>query len=282
MLLAAGRCGGAVRTINGLFGRRQFIRPHRPHVAVGRNGVIGARPSSPARSAIPLATLEDRDIAGAGDGIPRADGITEAQYAEYDANYQRWLETTRRDGAEAYEALKTKLLKRTQRGGTFLTLYIFLVVNSVAALCCMLGVGGSYLYLWLLIKDVDARDVEDGGSTRVLDAEEVESRVGRFVSKAFAGYMEALNPRLLVPAALAAAAWLYNQNAEPEVQLGLLEEGCLILGFASYKLALGSEIWDSLKPKAKTAEEIARESRPMLPQLEDVEDVRPDLKDERF
>jgi hypothetical protein len=66
------------------------------------------------------------------------------------------------------------------------------------------------------------------------------------------------------------------------VQLGLVEEGCLILGFASYKLALGSEIWESLKPKAKTAEEIARESRPMLPQLEDVEDVRPDLKDERF
>jgi hypothetical protein len=39
----------------------------------------------------------------------------------------------------------------------------------------MLGVGGSYLYLWLLIKDVDARDVEDGGSTRVLDAEEVRT-----------------------------------------------------------------------------------------------------------
>jgi len=106
--------------------------------------------------------------------------------------------------------------------------------------------------------------------------------VGRFVSKAMAGYRESLKPRLLVPAMLAGGCWLYNHGAEPSAQLGLVEEGCLVLGFASYKLALAGEIWESLKPRPKTAEEIARESRPMLPQVEDVEDVRPDLKDERF
>mmetsp|Transcript_5988 Transcript_5988/g.15416 ORF Transcript_5988/g.15416 Transcript_5988/m.15416 type:complete len:233 (-) Transcript_5988:181-879(-) len=115
--------------------------------------------------------------AGAGGGPLRAApeaGFPDAEAeAQYYANYQIWLENTQRDGAEAYEKLKTTLLKRTQRGGTFLTLYIFLIVNSPAALCTMLGAAGSYLYLWLLIKDVDGRDVEDGASTRVLDAEEV-------------------------------------------------------------------------------------------------------------
>eukprot|EP00951_Prasinocladus_malaysianus_P024768 scaffold215083_cov30-Prasinocladus_malaysianus.AAC.1 len=74
----------------------------------------------------------------------------------------------------------------------------------------------------------------------------------------------------------------YNQTAEPELRLGLLEEGCLVLGFASYKLGLAIEIWESLKPKPKTREELMRQERPMLPQLEDIDDIRPDLRNNRF
>ena len=43
-----------------------------------------------------------------------------------------------------------------------------------------------------------------------------------------------------------------------------------------------SELWECLKPKPKSREELDRESRPMLPEVEDVADVRPDLKDEKF
>ena len=72
----------------------------------------------------------------------------------------------------------------------------------------------------------------------------------------------------------------FNQNSD--TPLGLTEEGCLFLGFASYKLALVIEVWESLKPRAKTREELDMMERPMLPELEDVDDIRPDLKDEKF
>lgn len=72
----------------------------------------------------------------------------------------------------------------------------------------------------------------------------------------------------------------YNQTMEPK--LGIAEEACLLLGFLSYKLALLIEIWESSKPRAKTREELDREARPMLPQLEDVDDIRPDLKGQKF
>eukprot|EP00192_Tetraselmis_astigmatica_P021331 CAMPEP_0117652974 /NCGR_PEP_ID=MMETSP0804-20121206/2935_1 /TAXON_ID=1074897 /ORGANISM="Tetraselmis astigmatica, Strain CCMP880" /LENGTH=267 /DNA_ID=CAMNT_0005459101 /DNA_START=94 /DNA_END=896 /DNA_ORIENTATION=- len=203
----------------------------------------------------------------------------DSEYLEYDMNYQA---VARQDegiaSEEGYLALKDALFKRTQRGGTFLTLYVFVIVSSPAALCTMIGAATSYLYLFLLTLDVDSRSIED--CNLVMEAEEIESPVGRSLSKALGAYSQALKPRLLLPVALAAGAWWFNQNSE--TPLGLVEEGCLFLGFSSYKLALVVEVWESLKPRPKTREELDRQERPMLPELEDIEDIRPDLKDEKF
>merc|ERR1712136_676755 len=99
-----------------------------------------------------------------------------------------------------------------------------------------------------------------------------ESPVGKWAAKGLGAYQAALQPRLLVPVALAAGAWYYNQTAE--TPLGLVEGGCRLLGFGSYKLALVIELWESLKPRPKTRAELDREARPSLPQLEDVDDIR--------
>ena len=46
----------------------------------------------------------------------------------------------------------------------------------------------------------------------------------------------ALRPRLLVPIGLAAAMWAFNQQTDGA--LSLRDEGCLLLGFLSYKVRL--------------------------------------------
>lgn len=67
-------------------------------------------------------------------------------------------------------------------------------------------------------------------------AAKVEPKLARWGAKLLAAYRTALQPRLLVLPALLAAAAAYNAAAGPEDQLGLVEQGCLVGGFLSWKV----------------------------------------------
>lgn len=69
-------------------------------------------------------------------------------------------------------------------------------------------------------------------------AGQVEPKLARWAAKLLAAYRTALQPRLLVLPALLAAAAAYNAVAGPEGQLGLVEQGCLVGGFLSWKVRL--------------------------------------------
>ena len=62
-----------------------------------------------------------------------------------------------------------------------------------------------------------------------------------------AAYKHALNPRLLVFVGLACLMGCYNSVAEEP--LSRLEEGCLLLGFLSYKVSLILKVAADLAPK---------------------------------
>lgn len=67
-------------------------------------------------------------------------------------------------------------------------------------------------------------------------AGKVEPQLARWGAKLLAAYRTALQPRLLVLPGLLAAAAAYNAAAGPEDQLGLVEQGCLLGGFLSWKV----------------------------------------------
>jgi len=66
----------------------------------------------------------------------------------------------------------------------------------------------------------------------------VEPQLARWVAKLFAAYRTALTPRLLVLPGMLALLAAYNATAAPEDQLGLVEQGCLVGGFLSWKVRL--------------------------------------------
>ena len=68
-----------------------------------------------------------------------------------------------------------------------------------------------------------------------LAADKIEQALTRNVAKLFAAYQQALKPRLLVLPGLLAAAAAWNA-ALPDLQLGAVEQGCLLGGFLSYKV----------------------------------------------
>eukprot|EP01026_Neomeris_dumetosa_P026127 TRINITY_DN21369_c0_g1_i1.p2 TRINITY_DN21369_c0_g1~~TRINITY_DN21369_c0_g1_i1.p2 ORF type:complete len:208 (-),score=8.52 TRINITY_DN21369_c0_g1_i1:209-763(-) len=64
-------------------------------------------------------------------------------------------------GLEEYQQLRKSIIRNTQRVGGVLTLYIYLVFNATAAACCMVGSIASYIYVLLLIYDVDKLNRDD-------------------------------------------------------------------------------------------------------------------------
>lgn len=88
----------------------------------------------------------------------------------------------------------------------------------------------------------------------------------------------ALQPRLVVPVALAAGQWYYNTQLSG--QLGLppltLADQCgLLAGFLTCKAVFWVQVYEENKPKFDP-EEVRRAKRPTLV---DVEDVSEDLRD---
>jgi hypothetical protein len=178
------------------------------------------------------------------------------------------LEAARQRGMDEYAELKAVLLRRTWRFGALFAGYLALSVSAESAAAELVGAAAGYAYMLLLIRDADALTPES--SVPLKAAQAVEPAPARAVAKLIAAYRHALSPRLLIPAALIAGAAAWNAAAAPADQIGLLEQGCALGGFASYKVALLLKTYDDLKPRAKTDEEMMQALRPRLAKVEDV------------
>lgn len=144
-----------------------------------------------------------------------------------------------------YQQLKREMLGRTQRFGGFLAAYLFLTVSGQAALCALLGSTASYAYLSLLQNHVDSVSPTD--AVPIWEAEDNVQGFARPFAIVIAAYRAGLRLRLMVPVGLGAGVWACNHSGLYTVTR--TEEGCLVLGFLSYKAALLLNVWDSLKPK---------------------------------
>jgi len=109
------------------------------------------------------------------------------------------------------------------------------------------GAAGSSLYVSLLIRDVDG--VQPTDSVPIWEANRIESPLLRRLAKIAASYRAALRPRLLVPLALALGVAAFNAAA-PE-PLPLVDEGCVLAGFLSYKVALLIKVADAQWPASR-------------------------------
>ena len=183
----------------------------------------------------------------------------------------------------AYAALKDRLARRSRKAGAGLAAYLFLTVSGEAAAAALVGTAASALYLTLLFRDADALNLD---SRVPLMAAQAETDPWlRKIKVVGAAYWHALaNPRLAVVVGLAGAvaaggALTGRAPGDPP----LLEAGCLLLGFLSYKIALVLELWDDLKPKIDP-EAGLRPPRPTIVDLrgpkEDEEEVAEEAVEE--
>lgn len=97
---------------------------------------------------------------------------------------------------QEYLELKQFLLKRTQRFGTFLTVYVFLVAAGKAALCAGIGATAAYVYTAWLCRDIDNVTGDDDVPMRRAAA--LRNPLQRRLAKASAGLRQQAQPRLLV------------------------------------------------------------------------------------
>lgn len=213
------------------------------------SGNISMRPFFAGRRAIKSPAVETHSSLG-----QRANDIAHA-------------DATDSSSMREYGELKTLLLRRTWRFGTLFSLYLLLSISGKAAIAELLGMCGSYAYLLLLMHDVDAYGPDS--KVPMQSANNVEPALARFIAKVGAAYAQALTPRLLVPTSLVGIIWIWNAIL-PEFQLNLVEQGCMIGGFLSYKVALILKVYDDLKPRPLNEEEIMQMSRPQLVDIEDV------------
>ncbi|KAL3144325.1 hypothetical protein ABBQ32_004086 [Trebouxia sp. C0010 RCD-2024] len=131
-----------------------------------------------------------------------------------------------------YVQLKKEMLGRTQRFGGLLGAYIFLTISGEAAFCSLLGSAASYAYILLIQQHVDSILPTD--DVPIWEAEDNVEGLARPFAIGLAGYRAGLRPRLLIPVGLAAGIWACNQCGWHSVTR--VEQGCLVLGFLSFKV----------------------------------------------
>lgn len=170
---------------------------------------------------------------------------------------------------QEYGALKVQLQQRTQRFSSFLALYLLLVASGEIAACSIVGSVVGYGYLLLLIRDVDA--VQGTDPMPMEGADRMPEGLLRNAARVAVAYSQSLRPRLLSLVGLAAAVYAYNVNADllGARPLTLIEQGAVLGGFLSFKVALILQVYDELKPKFE-AEKLLQASRPVLAEVEDV------------
>ena len=166
----------------------------------------------------------------------------------------------------AYADLKVRIASRARKAGAGLAAYLFFTVSGEAAAAALLGTAAGAGYLALLFRDTDA--LTPDSPVPLMAAQAEASPLLRKVKVLGAAYWHALaNPRLGVVVALGAAVGAGGAVAgRPAGEPPLLEAGCLLLGFLSYKVALLLELWDDLKPKVDP-EAGLRAARPTIPDL---------------
>ncbi|GAX75025.1 hypothetical protein CEUSTIGMA_g2471.t1 [Chlamydomonas eustigma] len=167
-----------------------------------------------------------------------------------------------------YSTLKSGLLDMTRKSGAVVAGYLLLTTNGQTALCSIIGMAFSNVYLLWMFRDVDS--VKPTDRVPMFEAKEVQSPITRYLAMLVASYYHALRPRLLVPISLAALMAWYNSTAE--VPLSGYQEVGLLLGFLSYKGALYSKVAAEAFPKA-TPEET---SRPRIEKIEEEEALKLD------
>ena len=236
---------------------------------------LGLLPSYEGRSPL-RAAVSERDVPSSSSSSSSSSAAAAAdeygdEYGDDDYGYPPVNEATRQVGLDEYEALKAMLLRRTWKFGALFSVYLFLVLPSTnASVMELVGCAASYAYLSLLMRHVDA--YTEDSETPMFEAERVDDTVLRTLNKIVVGLGYSLNARLLIPVGLVAGCALYNGVAG-EGGLSLVEEGCMVGGFLGYKVALVTKVYDDLKPKVLTSEELMREKRPDLVEIEgDVED----------
>lgn len=188
------------------------------------------------------------------------------------------VEKARQLGLQEYEDLKKMLLTRTWRFGTLFAGYLLLTVSTEAAFAELVGAIGGYGYFLWLMKDIDSLSRENvGPNTSFIQRKEernkgfIKPSVFEWIAKIGAAYRMSLNPRLLILIGLVVATHVWNYFFQDEYHLGMVEKGCLVGGFLSYKMALILKIYDDLKPRALTEEEMLQASRPKVVEIDDVQ-----------
>lgn len=172
-----------------------------------------------------------------------------------------------------YAQLKNDLIGGTRKSGGVLAAYLLLTVDAEAAVAALAGAAASNAYIAWLCRDVD--NVKPTDRVPMWEAEAVENDFERKFKMLLAAYWYALNPRLLVPVALAALGWAGHQavSVSPEgVEEPLLDsfhQACLLLGFLCYKVPLFLRVGDANVPKGYNSEE---SGRPMIYRVEDTLD----------
>eukprot|EP00892_Ulva_mutabilis_P003422 jgi/Ulvmu1/1451/UM011_0181.1 len=177
-------------------------------------------------------------------------------------------EISREATMEEYLELKQFLLRRTQRSAGFVTVYLLLTVSGEAALCAALGGMAGYAYVAWLCADVDRISPND--EVPMVRANNIRDAWPRRFARVVAGIRQQLQPRLLVPVALGAAVWTFNTQSGD--QLTLTEQGSLLAGFFSFKIAHGLLLYRELRPKFDSEVQTRR-----IPKMDDIEDVSFDI-----
>jgi len=236
-----------------------------PRAAARRAG--GAGGGAVAAAAPPAATAgRRRAVARASAGLGQSPAAPEGLGAPgFDAPAP--LDAASRDEYMAeYAALKQRLLRGARTAGGVVGLYLLFAVDGEAALCALVGAAAGYGYLLLLMRDVDAVSGDDEVPLWQAEALDAPGPVVA-AAKLVAAYRHALQPRLLVPVALAAT--LAGAAAVAGGPVERLDAGCVLLGFLCYKGGLLGKLWEDLAPKAYGS----GRTRPRVEPIEDGLDV---------
>ncbi|CAD7699711.1 unnamed protein product [Ostreobium quekettii] len=190
-----------------------------------------------------------------GTGKIRCTAVTDAlEDAPSSTEVATQIEECRVKTMKEFGVLKFELFKRTAIAGSCFSAYLYLVASDKASIAALVGSVSCLAYLWMLCRSVDAI----GPETKVpmKEAEKLPEGAPRKVAKLVASYRHALHPRLLVVVALGLGVWLYNSLSGDPLEPG--EEGCLLLGFLVYKVALIQFYLDARKTKFDPEEFLKR------------------------
>ena len=251
-----------------------FSPPPIPGGASFHSSPLVCKSSSSSESPSETSSSPSSSSPSSSDPSPRLKTTKKLTFNYFNAEAALALEKQRFDAREQslkeYEDLKALLLNRTWRFGTIFSAYLLLAVSGESAFAELVGTAASYGYLLLLYKDVDALNENTPVPLRAVE-QTYRPGMMQNIAKIGAAYRQSLTPRLFIPFGLVAACAAWNAALPEEYHLNIVEQGCMLGGFLSYKVALILKVYDDLKPRALTEEEMLQNSRPQLPEMEDVD-----------